>query len=98
MKWRSMTFRVRAGEVPAVEKAIIAFVAKIADEPGTLSYESFRQADGVSYLHLMSFADDAAEEAHGQTEHAKRFHAELRARCDVQPVFIEMNMVSGAGR
>jgi quinol monooxygenase YgiN len=59
MRWRSITFRARAAEVPAVEKAIIDFVAKVADEPGTLRYESFRQADGVSYLRLMSFADDA---------------------------------------
>jgi quinol monooxygenase YgiN len=98
MKWRTMAFRARAAEVAAVEKAIIAFVAKVADEPGTLRYESFRQADGVSYLHLMSFADDAAQQAHEQTEHAKAFLAELRARCDGQPAFADLRMVSGAGR
>lgn len=98
MKWRSMSFRVRAAEVSAVEKAIIAFVAKVADEPGTLRYESFRQADGVSYLHLMSFADDAAEEAHLHTDHAKKFLAQLKAKCDVQPAFTDLKMVSGAGR
>ena len=48
MRWRIARFRVRASEAAAAEKAIIAFVSKVADEPGTLRYESFREADGVS--------------------------------------------------
>jgi quinol monooxygenase YgiN len=98
MKYRIARFRVRASEAAAVEKAIIAFVAKVADEPGTLRYESFREADGVSYLHLMAFADDAAEEAHRQTEHVKEFVAGLYPKCEQQPVFTDLKMVSGAGR
>jgi quinol monooxygenase YgiN len=73
-------------------------VAKVADEPGTLRYESFREADGVSYLHLVGFADDAAQEAHERTEHLRRFVAELGPLCEVQPVFADLKMVSGAGR
>jgi len=98
MRWRMARFRVRPSEVTAAEKAIIAFVAKVADEPGTLRYESFREADGVSYLHLMAFADAAAEEAHKQTDHAKQFVADLYPRCEAQPVFTDLTMISGAGR
>jgi quinol monooxygenase YgiN len=98
MKWRVAKFRVRPAEAAAAEKAIIAFVAKVADEPGTLRYESFREADGVSYLHLVGFADDAAQEAHERTEHLRRFVAELGPLCEVQPVFADLKMVSGAGR
>ena len=98
MKWRTARFRVRASEVAAVEKAIIAFVAKVADEPGTLRYESFRESDGVSYVHVMGFADEASEEAHRQTEHLKRFVAELYPKCEVEPVFMDLKMISGAGR
>ena len=98
MKYRIARFRVRASEVAAVEKSIIAFVAKVADEPGTLRYETFREADGVSYVHLMSFADEAAEAAHEKTEHQKQFLAEIRPRCEAQPVLTDLRMVSGAGR
>jgi quinol monooxygenase YgiN len=98
MKWRMARFRVRTSEVAAAEKAVIAFVAKVADEPGTLRYESFREPDGVSYVHVMAFADDAAEEAHRQTEHAKQFVADLYPKCDVEPVFTDLKMISGAGR
>jgi quinol monooxygenase YgiN len=73
-------------------------VARVADEPGTLRYESFREADGVSYVHFMSFADDAAEQAHGQTDHMKQFVAALYPKCEGQPVFTDLKMVSGAGR
>jgi quinol monooxygenase YgiN len=98
MKWRVAKFRVRPAEAAAAEKAIIAFVAKVADEPGTLRYESFREADGVSYLHLVGFADDAGQEAHERTEHLRRFVAELGPMCEAQPVFADLKMVSGAGR
>ena len=98
MKHRLARFKVRAAEVSRAEKAIITFVAKVSDEPGTLRYESFREADGVSYVHLMAFADDAAEQAHRETDHVKRFAAELSPRCDQQPVFNDLKMISGAGR
>ena len=39
MKWQVARFRVRPEEAVAAEKAIIAFVAKVADEPGTLPHE-----------------------------------------------------------
>ncbi len=98
MRWRIARFRVRASEVAAAEKAIIAFVSKVADEPGTLRYESFREADGVSYVHLMAFADADAEEAHKTTDYLKQFVADLYPRCEAQPVFTDVKMVSGAGR
>ena len=98
MRYRIARFRVRRAEIAAAEKAIIAFVAKVADEPGTLRYESFREPDGVSYVHLMAFADDAAEEAHRQTEHMKKFAADLHPRCEQEPVFTDLVKISGAGR
>ena len=98
MKYRIARFKVRASEVAAAEKAIIEFVAKVADEPGTLRYESFREADGLSYVHFMSFADDEAERAHRETDHLKKFVADLYRRCEVQPVFTDLKKISGAGR
>jgi len=98
MNWRMARFRVRAGEAAEADKAIIAFVAKVADEPGTLRYESFREADGVSYVHVMMFADDAAEQAHASSAHMKEFLAALQPRCDELPAYTDLRMISGAGR
>jgi quinol monooxygenase YgiN len=98
MKYRIMRFRIRRSELAAAEKAIVEFVSKVSDEPGTLRYESFREADGVSYVHLMAFADDKAEEAHEKTEHGKKFAAALSQKCEAQPAFTDLKMISGAGR
>lgn len=98
MNYRIVRFRVRPSEVPAVEKAIIAFVAQVADEPGTLRYESFREPDGVSYVHVMIFADDEARAKHEQTAHVKTFVADIQPRCEAGPVYTDLRKVSGAGR
>ena len=42
--------------------------------------------------------DDAAQAAHEQTEHAKRFAAELQPRCEAPLIFFDLKMISGAGR
>ncbi len=98
MRYRIARFRVRKAEVAAAEKAIIEFVAKVADEPGTLRYESFREPDGVSFVHLMAFADEGAQSAHEKTEHQKKFRATLTALCEAEPESTDLRMVSGAGR
>ena len=98
MKHRLARFKVRAAEVSRAEKAIITFVAKVSDEPGTLRYESFREADGVSYVHLMSFADEKAEAAHKNSDQVKKFVADLYPLCEVQPAFTDLSKISGAGR
>ncbi|MCA1829284.1 MAG: antibiotic biosynthesis monooxygenase [Myxococcales bacterium] len=98
MRYRIARFKVRPSEVGAAEKAIIDFVAKVADEPGTLRYDSYREADGVSYVHFMTFADDAAEKEHRETDHVKKFVADLYPRCEVQPSFTDLKKISGAGR
>ena len=46
----------------------------------------------------MAFADEAAEEAHKKTDHVKQFVADLYPRCEAQPVFTDLKMISGAGR
>jgi len=98
VKYRVARFKVRAAEVAKADKAIIAFTGAVADEPGTLRYDSFREADGVSYLHLMAFADDKAEAAHRNTDHMKKFLAAIQPLCEAPPAFSDLTKVSGSGR
>ncbi len=98
MKHQIARFRVRAGETEAVERAIAEFVAAVADEPGAVRYESWREADGVSYVHMMSFVDEAAEEAHAGAEHTRKFLAELTPRCEARPTYGELTKIAGSGR
>ena len=73
---------------------IRAFVEAVTGEEGTLSYGSYRRPDGVSFVHTMVFADEAAEQAHGRTPHAKVFAAALAPQCVVAPRFTTLEEVA----
>jgi quinol monooxygenase YgiN len=96
MKYVIATFRVKAGQVPAVQAAIREFVAGIrAHEPRTLRYESFQnEADPCAFTHVMLFADAAAEKRHESTEHLKVFIGKLYPCCETSPAFAEMALVA----
>ena len=95
MKHRTARFRVAREHVAAAREAIATFVAGItAHEPGTLRYESFVEPDGVTFLHVMTFVDDAAEAAHRATPHVAAFVARLYPLCEVRPEFVELSAVA----
>lgn len=74
-------------------QAIREFVEAIArHEPHTF-YEAYEAADGVSFLHLMAFPDEAAEKNHQTAPHAMKFVESLYPRCEVQPAFAGLALV-----
>jgi hypothetical protein len=86
-------YRVRENGRAAVRAAIRAFVHAIAmDEPGTRC-EAYEAADGVTYLHLMRFADPEAERGHRTAAHTARFTEILYPRCEKPPSFVEYELV-----
>lgn len=75
-------------EVDAALEAIRTFVAYTRTAPGTLRYESWRSRDRPNaFLHLMSFADEEAEEAHASSDAVKAFTDVLYPRCEEAPIF-----------
>lgn len=98
MKYRMVRFRVRASEVGAAEKAIIEFVGQVADEPGTLRYDAYKEADGQTFVHVMTFTGAQSEVDHRETAYAKAFVAKLRPLCEVEPEFTDIGKVAGSGR
>jgi quinol monooxygenase YgiN len=85
---RIAEFTVDAAEVPACAAAIKAFLAAVRDhEPGTLKYESYRLPDGVSFLHVMQFADEDAEAIHRSSDHVREFSETIHSRCVGEPRF-----------
>ncbi|HZD18939.1 MAG TPA: antibiotic biosynthesis monooxygenase family protein [Actinomycetota bacterium] len=91
---QTATFRVREDELDEVLEAIRAFVAHTRTEPGTLRYESWRSLDRpTEFLHLMAFADDEAERAHGTSAAVKLFTDILYPRCEEGPAFERWSLV-----
>ena len=71
---RTLEFRVQAGEVESCKAAIEKDVATVGGESGTVYYYAMQdEADPQRFLHVVGFDDEAAREAHGNTEHAARF-------------------------
>jgi quinol monooxygenase YgiN len=75
--YQTAHYQVKAEAVPAVRDAIEEFVAYVrANEPGTRMYAAWQQHDDPTrFVHLFTFADEAAHEAHGNSEAVRRFEA-----------------------
>jgi quinol monooxygenase YgiN len=81
-------FTVKEEELETALEAIGTFVAHTRSEPGTLRYDAFRSADRPSeFLHVMEFADEEAERAHGSSDAVKAFTAVLYPTCVEEPSF-----------
>ena len=75
--YQTAHYQVKAEAVPAVRAAIEEFVAYVtANEPGTRVYSAWQQRDDPTrFVHLFTFADEAAHEAHGSSAAVRRFEA-----------------------
>jgi len=77
---RTAAFGFRADDVPAAEAAIVEFVGYIDrhERGSTLLYATLRSGtDPAAFLHIMVFADEAAQERHRSSEGILRFTAVL---------------------
>lgn len=81
---KKVRFQVKPEKVEFVRKAIREFIIAVkANEPGALVYESFQIKDDLTFLHIMTFKDEAAEKFHKTTPHAKKFIENLHPNCEV---------------
>lgn len=72
---KTAQYEVRAEALDECLRAIEAYVAEIdATQPGTIVYRALRDMERPTrFLHIMLFADDEAEEIHGDSEATQRF-------------------------
>jgi len=70
--YQTAQYQVQTDAVPAVVTAIEEFVAYLSKaEPGLVMYKAWQQLDDPTrFVHLFTFADDAAHETHGSSEAA----------------------------
>lgn len=88
-------FKVHADKVDEALEAIETFITAIrANEPGVDAYDSLQMKDGVHFVHLMEFDDEAAEDAHRVAEHTKEFVRTLYPLCEEEPVFTDIAWAS----
>lgn len=84
-------FRVRADQEINARSVIGDFLIAIREEESeTRLYESFVAQDGRSFVHVIEFQNPAAQEAHRNAAHTKRFVEALYPLCESEPVFTQL--------
>ena len=80
-------FKVHEYAIEMVIKEITEYLKIVrANEPET-NYVSYQLDDKVSFLHVISFPDDDAENAHRFATYTAEFVEQLYPRCQEDPVF-----------
>jgi hypothetical protein len=89
-----VTYRVKPERVQENEELIRAVYAELAEiDPEGLSYVTFKQPDGVSFVHI-AVADTSDGRTPLQEVPAfQRFVAEIADRCDEPPVTQQLDEV-----
>lgn len=93
MKTVMVRYRVKpesAAENEALIKQVFVQIAR--DKPAGMRYQVFKQADGVSFVHVSAF-DSADANPLIQMEAFKAFTAGIKERCVEQPSVVELQQV-----
>jgi hypothetical protein len=94
MKRIMVRYKVKADQ--AVENQ--QYIEKVFEElnknnPAGLRYASFKQDDGVSFVHIVSIETADGENPLTQSEAFKAFQAEIKDRCEEQPVAVDLEAI-----
>ena len=81
----------RAGENETFIKAVFEQLRR--ESPAGLRYASFKQPDGVSFVHIASIETIDGSNPLGELAAFKAFIAEIKARCDEPPVAVELDEI-----
>jgi quinol monooxygenase YgiN len=82
-------YRIKADKQDEMVAVLEEFVKTVKEnEPNTLRYTAYRLEDGVSFIHIMYFKDEEAEQHHNSTSYLKKFAEILNPNCEQQPEFV----------
>jgi quinol monooxygenase YgiN len=90
-------YRIHRSDAPVVEAAVRDFVSAVAEHERQTTYNTYRATNGVSYVHLMTFPDEGAEQRHRGAAYTKAFVDRLYPLCDAGPTFSDLEPLASAG-
>jgi hypothetical protein len=94
---RLVRYKVKPERVAENETLVREVFASLNDDPlPGLRYASFKLEDGVSFVHIVEFADDAVNQAFVGRPAFKAFVAHIGARCDEAPLNVGLQQEIGA--
>ncbi len=92
MKRIMVRYRIKPDRVGENEDLIRAVFAELESKaPDSVRYASFKQEDGLSFVHIVSIEADNNPLA--ELAAFKAFTADIKARCDEPPVAVELSEI-----
>ena len=84
-------YRIKSDKQDEIVTLLEEFVKTIKEhEPNTLRYVAYRLEDGVSFVHIMYFKDEEAEQHHQESSYWKKFTELLHPNCEEEPQFVSI--------
>lgn len=94
MKRMMVRYKVKADRAAENEGYIAKVFEQLGREkPAGLRYASFKQSDGVSFVHIVSLEAADGSNPLGQMSAFKAFTAQIKDRCEEAPVAVELDEV-----
>ena len=96
MIFKMARYTVRPDKLEDVKNAIEEFVAEIKENEPATFYETYQEAAGSSFVHLMCFESEEAEAAHRNAPHTNTFVDQLSSSCENPPVFTDLSLLGSS--
>ena len=93
-----VTYRLKPDRVAENERYVTAvFEALNRARPSGLCYATFKQADGVGFVHIVSHEEADGTNALTALPEFKAFAEAVKDRCEVLPVRVELTEIGSYG-
>jgi len=93
-----VSYRLKPERVAENERlAAAVFEALKQQQPPGLRYATFRLADGVSFMHIVSHEEADGVNALTELPAFKAFAEGVRERCEVPPIRVELTEIGSYG-
>jgi quinol monooxygenase YgiN len=86
-----VTYKIEPDQLELVLEAVKSFVSAIKENEPDTYYAAYQQSDEVSFMHVMKFADRAAEQKHSSADYTLAFVDVLYPNCSIRPVFYNIS-------
>lgn len=94
---KHVTYQVHPETLDAVLEAVSRFVQAVAEHEPSTVYTAYQDGkDPTSFVHLMRFPDEQAEEAHRLASYTDQFVEVLYPSCRREPVFRDLRLLGEA--
>ena len=93
-----VSYKLKPDQVAENERLVVAvFEALKKAHPAGLRYATFRQGDGVSFVHIVSHEEADGTNALTSLPEFKAFSEGVKARCEVLPARVDLTEIGSYG-